>query len=389
VRYALLALVLLGAVGGAYYYSQQARRVRFPSQEALVLGLSPGQSGKQTVELLSKTYSMDRLYTSMDGPSGVQGIRLLPDRSGELLWLVGVTTQVVQPEDDVPESAEFFCHANLTLEPASRIAGLSDSTDLDGRYFTLVPGRLGITLPDGFGMPVMSGQSLNFLSMSLNRNVAGRPVSVRFKTRVDFIRDADTRTPMKPVFRRTLYVVEPLAGKGASGVGHAHGGHPDGCVEPSTGGASDGAGVTASPEGIVPRLGDSATMHWMVPPGRREYRTRVDEQMNLPFDTTIHYASAHLHPYATFLELFDQTEGKSVLRLNARGFPDKLGVAHIDDLSSSEGVPVYRSHEYELIAAYDNTSSAPVDAMGILYLYGLQKNFQQPAAAGRQARSDG
>jgi hypothetical protein len=68
-----------------------------------------------------------------------------------------------------------------------------------------------------------------------------------------------------------------------------------------------------------------------------------------------------------------------VLNLTSRDWPDRLGVAHVDELKSTVGVPMDASHRYEIEVEYDNTTDHEVDAMGILYLYLLEKDFVAPA----------
>jgi hypothetical protein len=115
--------------------------------------------------------------------------------------------------------------------------------------------------------------------------------------------------------------------------------------------------------------------HWIVPPGRHIYKTEITPQLNLPFDTTIHYATIHVHPFARGMELRDLTTGRTVLRLNSQDWPDRVGVAHVDELKSIDGVPILRDHRYELVTEYDNTSDSKTDAMAILYLYLLEKDL--------------
>src|SRR5438105_12225952 len=102
---------------------------------------------------------------------------------------------------------------------------------------------------------------------------------------------------------------------------------------------------------------------WSVPPGRHVYTMEITPRLNLPFDTTIHYATIHVHPFARGMELRDLTTDKTVFRLNSEDWPDRIGVAHVDEIKSSQGIPISRDHHYELTAEYDNTSGANTDAM--------------------------
>ncbi|MGE4605458.1 MAG: hypothetical protein AAEJ52_01805 [Myxococcota bacterium] len=38
-------------------------------------------------------------------------------------------------------------------------------------------------------------------------------------------------------------------------------------------------------------------------------------------------------------------------------------------VSSADGIPIYRDHEYELISTYNNTSGVDQDAMATMFLY--------------------
>jgi hypothetical protein len=347
-------------------------------------------NGRNRVEIISKPYALDKIYMSMTGPSGNHPVNcLLPNEKPQLVWLTGLQTEVLDADSRQNISPEFCCHANLTFDPKKispeqHNAEFGNSTHMDWRFFTLVPGRLGMTLPAGYGVPVLSDTPLDFFTMALNLNVRDRVVDVRFKTTIDFVRDADATTPMKPLFRRALYVTQPLAG---SGMEHmkicASMSHPgEGCGEPM---AKTTNTVVSTKDGVQAQFGSDVTYHWMVPPGRHTYRAKVVvSQFNLTAPTTLHYATAHLHPYGESLELYDITAQKSVLKINAEDYRDKVGVARMGEFQSEDGILVTPDHQYELRAEYNNTTSADSDAMAILYLYLLEKDFHGPTSKSLQ-----
>lgn len=360
----------------------------------------PGRTGGETsgngsnrVEIVSKPYTLDKIYMSMTGPCGNHPITcLLPHEKAQLVWLTGLQTAVLDADSRQTISPEFCCHANLTFDPKRMTpdrhnAEFDNSTHMDWRFFTLVPGRLQMSLPPGYGMPVLSDTPLDFFTMSLNLNVPDRTVKVRFRTMIDFVRDTDVTTPMKPLFRRALYVVQPLAGSGMEHmkacVSMSHPG--EGCVEPM---AARAAGAVVSTKGgVQAQFGNDVTYHWMVPPGRHTYRVRVAaKELNLNAPTTLHYATAHLHPYGESLELLDLTAQRSVLKIGAEDYRDKVGVAHMGEFQSESGVVIAPDHQYELRAEYNNTTSSDSDAMAILYLYLLENNFHYPGIQGVRAR---
>ena len=350
-------------------------------------------NGSNRVEIISQPYTLDKIYLSMTGPSGNHPVTcLLPHEKPQLVWLTGLQTEVIDADSRQTISPEFCCHANLTFDPKRMSperhnAEFGNSTHMDWRFFTLVPGRLQMSLPPGYGMPVLSDTPLDFFTMALNLNVRDRAVKVRYKTTIDFVRNADVTTPMKPLFRRALYVVQPLAG---SGMEHmkmcASMSHPgEGCVEPM---ATNIAGaVVSTKDGVQAQFGNDVTYHWMVPPGRHTYRAKVvANELNLTAPTTMHYATAHLHPYGESLELYDLTAQQSVVKIQAEDFHDKVGVAHMGEFQSESGILIMPGHQYELRAEYNNTTSADSDAMAILYLYLDEKDFHYPSTNRLQAR---
>ena len=123
-------------------------------------------------------------------------------------------------------------------------------------------------------------------------------------------------------------------------------------------------------------------MHWLIPPGRYESHVPVTEQLAVPYDTTAHYATGHLHPYAKSLALVDTTAQRTLFTIHSRDFDDRIGVAEMEELSLPQGVELFKDHQYELVTVYDNPTSEPVDAMSILYVYSLDKQFRPEAVIG-------
>jgi hypothetical protein len=325
-----------------------------------------------TLALVSGSYRLDKIYRSMEGPMSVQsGFQLVPGEKSRMRWITGLETQVLDAGDQKPISQEFFCHSNLTFaehgrSPDEYNGELGGKTHLDWRLFTLVPGRLSIHLPPGFGVPVPNDAALDYLTMSLNLNMRDRVVNVRMQTNVHSVAADEPGAPTKALFRRALYVMErrsESADTGHACMADARTQHIGaGCAEISK------VNLTAG------KPGEDLMNQWSVPPGRHVYTMDVTPQLNLPFDTTIHYATIHVHPFARAMELRDLTTGTTVFRLNSQDWPDRIGVAHVDEFKSVEGVSIFRNHRYELSAEYDNTSGSNTDAMAILYLYLLEKD---------------
>ena len=359
--------------------------------------------GRFAVELLSAPYQLDRVYMSMQGPrSNLPGIRLAQDADdAETIWLTGVESRMVDAKTLAGESNDYFCHANLTLNPDTtnpqrHNASLGNAAHADWRFFTLIPGRMEMHLPEGFGLPVKNGTLLDYFTMSLNQNPGQPERTVRVSTQVYYRRQVDGGPPIRPLFRRALYVYQQHEDDPARllSLGSNHDGRHQGelcgtiCPANQRGatpslfaavGDLDGhpgascCVKSASQGGIVDQFGPENTIHWMVPPGRHRYRTEVTEQLDLPFDTTVHYVTGHLHPFGESLKLVDIQTKTVLLDVSAESFSDRLGVAKMSELHSRGGIPIYQGRRYELLAQYNNTSGGPIDAMAILYFYALDE----------------
>ena len=334
----------------------------------------PDPQEKAVLTLMSDPYRLDKIYRSMEGPWSIQrGIHLGMAEESRVQWVTGLETEVLDATGRKPISQEFFCHSNLTFaersgSPAKYNQEMGGKTHLDWRLFTLVPGRLSIDLPQGFGVPIPADAPLDYVTMSLNLNERDHVVNVQMRTTVHSIAGDQPGAPTKALFRRALYVLQP---NGVSAKGPA-------CM--SKPGMHMGAGcgeltkvsVTESPSA---KPGEGLMNHWVVPPGHHIYTTEITPQLNLPFDTTIHYATIHVHPFARGMELRDMTTGTTIFRLHSQDWPDRVGVAYVEEVKSTEGIPIQRDHRYELSAEYDNTTDADTDAMAILYLYFLEKDL--------------
>ena len=328
----------------------------------------------QTATLLSDAYRLDKIYRSMQGPMSIASSIHLPTPGDKcpVQWITGVEAEVVDAQKQNRVSQEFFCHSNLTFAEHSGTPDrynreLGGKTHLDWRLFTLAPGRLSIQLPAGFGVPVPADAPLDYVTMSLNLNPQNEAVNVRMRTKLQTIAGDQPGAPTKALFRRALYVLD------SHGVTSEMG--PACTMQAMTKHIGAACGEM-SKVNLVEKPGEKPLMnHWIVPPGHHIYKIEITRQLNLPFDTTIHYATIHVHPFARAMELRDLTTGKTVFHLTSQDWPDRVGVAHVDEFKSTDGVPIYRDHRYELTADYDNTSGADTDAMAILYLYLLEQNL--------------
>jgi hypothetical protein len=102
----------------------------------------------------------------------------------------------------------------------------------------------------------------------------------------------------------------------------------------------------------------------------------VTEKMNLPYDTETHAIGVHLHPFAEYIALKDLTTNQVLYENRPVQAERKIGLSHVPYYSDADkGIPLYKNHEYEIITTYNNTSSEDQDAMAVLGLYSIDKDF--------------
>lgn len=326
---------------------------------------------------LSPPLHIDRIFKSMEGPQAETDFRLGGGGSRELLWITGYKTEVVDADGNPGEGlSEFMCHNNVDFDSEShrKLFGL-ERTVAFGRMFTASQGIFGADFPDGFGIPLLSDEPLRVTTQVLNHNRPDIDIHVRHRITVEYVRDADAKGRLKPLYPAFAPVMALVQGKdGFFGVEQAPEHHMEG--------SSCAPGIVApnAPQGTeyyIDPQNRVFTQHWVVPPGREDRHTLVTKVLNVPFDTTLHYINAHLHPYATTLELRDLTADKTLFQ--ARAFPPEKGVglARVEDYSSAEGIPVFRDHDYEIVSVYDNPTGAEQDAMAVFFVYFRDVELEQ------------
>jgi len=312
---------------------------------------------------------LDKVYRSMEGPVDEQLVRIGEEGEHEPVWITGVD---VAPLDaagkDFADGQEFICHVNISHP--SREAWMQDfqTRRASGRalpfnWFTLVQGGYSLRFPDGFGIPGNTDQVFRLFSMAQMQDPERKPFDMRIRSRLHYVYARDLTEPMIPLSKfswdvRVAAPYEPPSHAHDPNHDHAAGScaeHDPNLVKP--------APAAAKPASAEPVL------HFAVPPGRHEYRTTVAGASKIPFPTTAHHFSAHLHVYGVSLELIDVTEGKTIFKSEASANDKHTGIAEMTSLASKDGVRLHPDHTYELVAVYDNPTDQPIDAMAVVYVY--------------------
>jgi cyclophilin family peptidyl-prolyl cis-trans isomerase len=293
----------------------------------------------------------------------------------ELLWITGFKTEMVGEDGKTPALPELMCHVNLDYDLSKHAQLFNGDTGLNSRLLTLSQGQLDAHFPEGFGLPLMSNEPISMTTQVLNFNLDKPHLQVRHKVTFEFIRDADLKDPMKALFNTSGFGMALLEGSdGHFGISEpTKEMHGDSCLPGASAPNANGGSIYND------QFSRKFTGHWVVKPGREVNPTNVTKYLNLPYDTTLHYAAVHLHPFAESLELRDITAKKSVFKSKARSFTDRIGLDYVTSFSSKKGVPLYKDHQYELISTYNNTTSTNQDSMAVMLLFLHDKKFTKPA----------
>ncbi len=357
----------------------------------LAATIASAPTSTQTYQVLSQTYTIDKKYRSMEGPASMQKIRLGdPSKPVELLWITGVRTEMMAEDGTTPQLPELMCHVNVDLDATFHQALFDIKHPVGTRLVTLSQGMLSAKVPPGFGFPIASNEPLLLFTQVLNLNI-DKPnnMKVRHRVTIDYVRDRDLTTPMKPLFNVGASGMVQLANNPialTTSMNNAPAGAQQQPQQQSHNGTScligsRAANATAAGADYVDPQGRKMTGHWTVPPGHQVNHSDVTWFMNLPYDTRLHYAAVHLHPFAQELILRDTTTNRDVFVAKATNPMSGIGLARVDRFSSVEGTQLYKSHTYEIVSVYDNPTKENADSMASVFL-GLQdREFVRPTAA--------
>ena len=239
---------------------------------------------------------------------------------------------------------------------------------------------LAAKVPAGFGFPLASNEPLLLFTQVLNLNIQHpQNIKVRHRVTIDYVRARDLTTPIKPLFNvgasgMVILDDNPLAlahsmmstpstASVTTEAGHATMNPNMSCLVGSRAPqATSGSADYTDPQGR------KMTGHWIVPPGKQVNHSDITWFMNLQYDTRLRYAAVHLHPFAKSLEMRDMTTGKTVFVAKAENPATGVGLTHVDEFSSPDGVLLQHAHKYSLISTYDNPTNANADSMASVFL---------------------
>lgn len=340
---------------------------------------SPPSFGAEPTKNLttySKDYVIDRIYPDMSGPSENREVTFLgQEPRNRLLWVTGLSTQVVDFKTGKPQSPEYICHSHVRFDNDSYAEHNRETfrrmTHTEPKLGALVPGRLEVEFPKPFGIPIWSHEKFILNSMVINPAGSVHTLNLKIKSNISYVPDDEATVAMKALFKRTVSILVPES----NGKKEAH------CdeMDNSTALKTAARAPSSAKNQVLIKGGKNLLHHFLVPPGKHQYQMNATRSLRLPFDTTLHFASVHLHAYGEYVKVRDITDDRIIFESRAVNLANNLGLESSDYYSSSNGVPVYKSHKYEVIAGYNNLTDHDVDAMVDVHMYFADKSFDKNA----------
>lgn len=310
--------------------------------------------------MASPTFLIDGIYKSMEGPKSSRYVQLSQDSS--LIWLTGFSVKAVDGETREPISNDFVCHMNVDFNDAAYFGnfGLQDRIGKQyPRMTSLSHGMEHFGFPDGYGVPMKGNDLLFITTQTLNHNLPDASLKVKHEINIAY-----TEKKLKPLMSRTAFIMLPYDKR-----------HP--YKEPTDPASNQCIPVETKNHSYDDGKGNVMSGHWVIPTGKRTYRSNVDSQLQIKDSLRLHAAAIHVHPFATSIMLFDKTANKPVFTSRIENHKNTTGLDNIEAFSSEEGIWLYANHEYEIVLDVNNTSGEPQDMMGSMFLFFYDQELDQ------------
>ena len=321
--------------------------------------------------MYSDAFTIDTTWASMQGPYRVMDVTLTDTTTHEIVWVVGYEAAIVDADSREPKSSEFMCHSNVDVDMARHRQIFGWQKFPSRRLFTLSEGQTEVNLPDGFGIPLRSDEPLSVTAQVLNHNYHGAPIRVRQRITVHYIRDRDLRRPLVPLYQRGINTLVRLDGPGGAYNSEVmdHDMHDHA--------APEGMGADSVP--YHDHEGRTFAGHWVVKPGREVRTTPINGWLDMRQDLKVHYVAVHLASVRRIAHASRRDDRRDRAGQHRRRIgPQRIGLARVDQIASPKGITLHKDHQYELVSAYNNTTSQNRTAMAVMYLYVEDTEFKRP-----------
>ena len=308
----------------------------------------------ETYKMISPEFYIDGIYKSMEGPKASNYVQLSQDST--LLWLTGFQVKAIDSKTLQPISNDFVCHTNVDFNDLKYYNSLHLINRIGKQYprlTSLSHGMEQFSFPKGYGIPMKGNELLYVTTESLNHNVPNANFWMRHEVDIKYSKENN----LKPLMSKTAFIMLPFN-------------QSDPYKSPLDPGTNQCIPVETKNHTYEDGKGNKLSGHWVIPVGKKVYRSSVTNQLQIEKDSLrLHAAAIHVHPFATSIALFDTTLHQNIFLSKIINHTGKIGLNSIDPFSSEEGIWLFKNHEYEIVLTVDNTSSKSQDMMGSMFLF--------------------
>ena len=310
--------------------------------------------------MISPAFYIDGIYKSMEGPKSSNYIRLTSDSS--LVWINGFHVKALDSKTRKNISNDFICHTNIDFNDSKYFSHFHLDNRI-GLYYprmtSLSHGLENFSFPKGYGIPMKGNDLLYITTESLNHNLPDANFLIKHEVTIDYSKN---NPAFKPLMTRTVFIMLPYD-------------KIDPYKEPLDPGKDYCIPVETKNHSYGDAKGNVRSGHWVIPIGKKTYRSSIDKQLQITDSLRLHAAAVHVHPFATALTIWDKAANKALWVCKIKNHDRNIGISKIDALSSEEGIWMYKNHTYELIIDVDNTSATTQDMMGSMFLFFYDKEL--------------
>ncbi len=324
----------------------------------------------ETLVLESDTFSVKNKHMHMMGPLQNKFFYFENPAKPEIIWIQSFKTEVAVDNVKV-SNTHLMCHNTIEKNKKNKKKTPKLFEKTDGWFIGVSSSNhMETQFPKGFAVPLSTGDQFFVNSQVANHEELKVPKQVKYKTHIAYSKDRETKTTLRPLYRRTLMALTPRY-EGYCDFGKK------GLRSPTSKSQCSRQKAMMRHGGYhdsVDKHGQVFSSHWMAKPGKTVNRTLVTDALNIPVDTKIHYISAHIHKGVKSIKLIDLTDNKTIYENKVSS---KDGHDYTEVYSSSEGIKLLRDHEYQMVTLVENTKNKNIDIMAMLYVYMEDHNFRK------------
>ncbi len=358
-------LILLGLIGGGIFYWNLPNRHKAIVKSFLFekLGIvNPNwkvENKQEVYKMISPEFYIDGIYKSMEGPKSSNYVQLSQDST--ILWLTGFHVKALDAKTLKLISKDFICHTNVDFNDVKYFSAFHLEKRIGSQYprlTSLSHGMEDFSFPEGYGVPMKGNELLYVTTEALNHNLPDANLWIRHEVDINYSKAKH----LKPLMSRTAFIMLPYD-------------KFDPYKEPTDPGTNQCIPVETKNHSYDDGKGNKRSGHWVIPTGMHTYRSDINQQLQIQDSLRLHAAALHVHPFATQISLYDKTTKHFIFSSKIVNHKKNIGLTSIEPFSSSEGIWLYKNHEYEIVLEVNNTSATKQDMMGSMFLFFYDKEL--------------